>query len=454
MVYITLSSVEQLHPHVCLALINRYSKLKDEFYYADIDVLYAIKESKIGEWVSSGQMIATKVIKRVNPTFEAMQKTIALGGDGLEVWYSRYFDYDRFIPEDVLPMHRLLLDIVNDDICLPRDELLYSSEFAEYEEQLAIYNAEMERRKPIQSEYDKIYASWCNNRFASLCEWAKQKKLNIPVKGVKKRKFIEHAYRQGFSYPPFNVVKPNFDKIVCPKVPKKEEELSLNDYQIGMNPEVDEAIAWMKSFALETGFAIDDDFKCWDSRVTDFIEDYYREVDKEETIELVLEIMRSALDGKLTAKEVWDGLTDFEIDYESAIGMRCEYKRHYNEEKHRDFGKWHEINLSMSGYWLVEFQSTIDTTLVFHLPYENVLLKKCFALANLNQLPVEHSLQEHYGREISSEERAHYPLLPLLSVFGYDESDFPYELARYVSNRHYYYDNHDWDEDDCDDEIY
>jgi|GEM_PF-2915031 len=458
MVYTAEAPVNQLHSHQVLALINRYAKLKNYFYYADIDVLYDIKDSNIREWVKAGEMVATKVIQRANYTFEAMKTTIALHGEPLEPWDDDHFDTDNFVPEDVQPILRSLWDLVENGVCIFRDKLLYESELVEYLAVKAIYDAEIQRRQPIQSEYSKICNRWKSLRWDSVCKWAKENKLNPPTKSKRKRdRFIAHAQRLGFSYPPIGVTKPVFTKLICPKAPEKEEYVTASDYQIGMDEEVDTAIIWMKNFAVEIGEIIDADYKCWNSCIPTLVEDHYRQVSHQKATATAIEVMREALFGRLTAKQIWDKLSDLRIDYENAIGMKCRYNFQIKSQQHRGFSKWHEINLSLSGYWLVEFQSTVDSTVIFHVPYDRVSI---ISAVEVNQLPVVHSEQEHYGCEISEEEQNNYPLLSLLSILGYTEYDFPRGLKKYVPRQHYHHSQYyvnDWDElddftDQCDED--
>ncbi len=442
MVYTAGAPVNQLHPHQALALINRYAKLKNHFYYADIDVLYDIKDSKIQEWVKAGEMVATKVIQRANYTFDAMKATIALDGENLEPW-DDYFDTDSFVPEDVQPILRSLWDLVENGVCIFRDKILYESELVEYLAVKAIYDAEIQRRKPIQSEYSKLCNRWESLRWDSVCKWAQEKKLTPPTNSQRKRnRFIAYAQKLGFSYPPIGVTKPVFAKLACPQAPKKEEYVTAGDYQIGMDEEVDAAITWMKNFAPEIGETIDEDYNLWDSEIPSLIEVCYRQISHKETIATALNVMREALSGKFTTKELWDKLSDLRIDYENAIGMKCNYNFRSRSQQHRGYSKWHEINFSLSGYWLVEFQSTVDPTVMFHVPYDRVSVE-------VNKLPVVQSDQEQYGCEISEEEQNNYPLLSLLSILGYTEYDFPHDLKKYVPRQHYY--RSEYYADDCDD---
>ncbi len=435
MVYTAGAPVNELHPHQALALINRYAKLKNDFYYADLNVLYDIKDSKIREWVKVGEMVATKIIQRSNYTFEAMKTTIALHGQPLEPW-DDYFETDNFVPEDVQPILKSLWDLVENGVCIFRDKLLYESELVEYLAVKAIYDAEIQRRQPIQSEYLKICNRWKSLRWEAVCKWAKENKLNPPIKSKKKRdKFIAHSQRLGFSYPPIGVTKPVFAKLICPQPPEKTEYVTASDYQIGMDEEVDAAIIWMQNFAMEIKESIDEDYKCWDSCIPNLIEDHYRQISHQETIAAALDVMRCALSGRLTAQEVWEKLSDLRIDYENAIGMKCRYNFRSKSQHHRGYSKWHEINLSLSGYWLVEFQSTIDPTVIFHVPYDRFF---SIPAVEVNKLPLEHSEQEHCGCEISEEEQNDYPLLSLLLILGYTEYDFPHGLKKYLPRQHYY----------------
>ena len=56
--------VEDLLPVEALALLNRWAKLRNYFYYDDLDFLYEIKEQKIAEWLEKGELTPTAVIVR------------------------------------------------------------------------------------------------------------------------------------------------------------------------------------------------------------------------------------------------------------------------------------------------------------------------------------------------------------------------------------------------------
>lgn len=112
---------------------------------------------------------------------------------------------------------------------------------------------------------------------------------------------------------------------------------------------------------------------------------------------------------------------------------------------HKDFGKWHEINLSYTGYRLIEFQSTLDESITFHVPYDR--RSKLKLDIDYDSLPTAES-EENYGREISIQEQLDYPLVDLLQILGLSLEDFPYKLQKYHKVNYGYRAYRCWDDDD------
>lgn len=75
--FVATKPVEQLQAVEALALLNRWVKLKDYFYYDDRDALQALKNRQIAEFVRAGEMQATAVIVRES---EAIQGILILDG--------------------------------------------------------------------------------------------------------------------------------------------------------------------------------------------------------------------------------------------------------------------------------------------------------------------------------------------------------------------------------------
>lgn len=59
--YVVAKPIDKIVPIEAMVLVNRWAKLKDEFYYDDRDALYDLKDRKIAEMVRNGKAIATKV---------------------------------------------------------------------------------------------------------------------------------------------------------------------------------------------------------------------------------------------------------------------------------------------------------------------------------------------------------------------------------------------------------
>lgn len=211
-------------------------------------------------------------------------------------------------------------------------------------------------------------------------------------------------------------------------------------YLPGSILEVEEALNWCKaivgdSFPQHTS-EIDDSFLCHE------LESILRETKLNQIRQQVIEIFSDIIAGYLIApQEIWKRLTTFEIDYNAAIGMES-YIDRWGTTSHRDFSRWHEINLSPTGHWLIEFRSSVDPTITFHTPYDK---QKIISPANLSSLPLIRVEQAKFGREISNFEQQQYPLSKLLEILDCSVNDFPYNLDKYERQRNY---SREWSEEE------
>lgn len=461
--YVVAKPIDKIVPIEAMVLVNRWAKLKDEFYYDDRDALYDLKDRKIAEMVRNGKAIATKVITRETDAMKGMKAAFANGGNDLELMdYLSIYEYLKEEEEEHFRLLNALVDREGIEVEYPEDiyQMWMSRlqpEIDAYSIAKAAYDAELKARQPSLNQYQKDLQAWQLARQEVAFAWAKENGIKIARsnsgKSLKKN-WLSKLEKQGFRYdiapPPY----PFSSKLTCPKEPKIPAKTytieSFKEYVPGSIAVVESAIEWAKQkygdgFPSEY-YKIDDSFICCD------FEKVILEGELDNMREYALEIFQQVVDGKITDPHtIWDRLTDLGLDYESAIGMRCfRDRRNWGQVAHAEYGTWHEINLSPTGYWLVEFQSIEIPEITFHVPYKRVLdLKMPVHLNSLPQIEDDSKM----GREISPEEREAYPLGKVIEILGVSVGDFPYQLRRYYRRaqfRHFDYmddDDDDWDND-------
>lgn len=451
--------VEQLSPVEALVLLNRWMKLKSYFYYDDLDALYELKDEKIAEFVKSGQLRVTSVIVRESPAIAAMRAELSNGGQKLS-WTDYLLDVNQFLSETESEYLSLLHDMTNGygiEIEYPQD--IYDRwiqplrpEIEMYQAALAEYELELQRREPLLAAYNQQLNEYNNNKAVAAQNWAKENQIKIPRSNSGKsfkKDGIKLLEKQGFRYTENAPTNPCREKLVRPQppeLPPKTYKLDFETYVPGSIPKVEEALNWCKSIVGDAfpkhRSEIDEDFVCF------VLHDALREIALEEVRQEVLAVFKEVVEGRLTnPKKIWDKLTQFEIDYSDAIGMENYYTK-WDEVCHRDFDKWHEINFSQTGHWLIEFQATTNPDITFHLPYNR--RQKINELIDVAALTKIQSEQAKFGREISKFERKQYPIKKLIGIFGFSIEDFPYELKKYKKTAYYQndYDEIFEDEDD------
>jgi hypothetical protein len=137
-----------------------------------------------------------------------------------------------------------------------------------------------------------------------------------------------------------------------------------------------------------------------------------------------LKIFQEVIDRQLTkAEEIYDRLTELPLDY-GAIGMNTYSNFQSGQTVHAQFSKWHQLNLDLTGYWLIEFESKLDPSILFQIPYANASAMGF----DLDGLPYKDSNQESLEPEITRVEQEQYPIVKLLKILGMTAQDFPQRL--------------------------
>ena len=163
----------------------------------------------------------------------------------------------------------------------------------------------------------------------------------------------------------------------------------------------------------------------------------------EEYREKALEVFQQILNDEIKDPEsIYEALTELPIDY-SCIGIDNTYERYSHGTVHKNFSKWHEINLSTTGLWLIEFECLQQPEITFHLPYNDNKDK-----FSIKRVPHEFSSVENFGRVVSGSEQKAYPIKELVKIIGYEASDFPYELEEYQRPVRYYRNWNHWEDDE------
>lgn len=140
-----------------------------------------------------------------------------------------------------------------------------------------------------------------------------------------------------------------------------------------------------------------------------------------------VEIFKKVVNGELNDPlEIYNQLTNLDLDYAYAIDMNS-YSDHYGNTTHSNFSRWHEINFSPTGHWLIEFESKVDSIITFHIPYDRAESLKLIP----PNLPKEESKQDTFGRPITCSEQKEYPISQLLKMLGKKPEDFPHGLQKH-----------------------
>ena len=330
-------------------------------------------------------------------------------------WQGIEVEYPQAVYDSWLEQHRPILEA-------------YAKAKAEYE-------AEKARRKPILDQYSRDLNAFQAAKQQSAKEWAKAQNIKLKRsnsgKSLKKD-WLERLEKQGFKYgdsPPTDpFVGQPLKAPACPEVPSRTYRVTFEDYLPGSLPEVEAALAWVSEFAKdlipETLCEINDDWICGE------LDERFLELTLAQQRQEVLGIFSDVLSGQLTdPRAIWNLLTSYDFDYEPAIGMRSHYVRQFRRTVHNTFGPWHEINLSLTGHWLIEFQGIHQPEISFHLPYDR--RRQLNFDCDWEALPRWSSEQAHFGREVNDEEQEAYPIEALVQVFGKTASDFPRGLKEY-----------------------
>jgi hypothetical protein len=173
--------------------------------------------------------------------------------------------------------------------------------------------------------------------------------------------------------------------------------------------ELDDALSWARTVLnnprLELG-AINDSLI--DSELEKYIADDALDYLRIEA----LKIFQNVLDRQLTkASEIYDRLTELPLDY-GAIGMNTYSNFQSRQIVHAQFSTWHRINLDLTGYWLIEFESKIDPSIKFQIPYANALAMGF----DLDSLPDKDASQDSFEPDITLAEQQQYPIAKLLKI--------------------------------------
>lgn len=446
----TTKPVESLLPVEALALLNRWAKTRSYFYYDDIDRLYQVKDYYIARWLSSKELIPTAIIVRESPVVTKMKTALANEKCELE-WLNddSYEDYLTVEEKTCLGLIRSL----SEEYFVAYPEEIYNNWMREFEPKLKAYNlakqeydAESKRRQPIVQDYNRALSQYKKDQETAAKNWAKENKIKVARsnsgKSLKKD-WLNRLEKQGFKYEPAPPTDPflasKIVKPIRPEYPPKTYAITFESYVPGAIAEIENALAWVRSLvAIDHPSNIDEDF------VYVELQEALQEVVLKRIEREILEIFEKTIAGSYASpKDVYQALTSYEIDYESALDMSnyYDYRNHFTT--HRDFSKWHEINFSPTGFWLIEFQSLIEPSITFHVPYNRKIA------IDRDRLPKIESTQAKFGREINRQEKKLYPIEDLLKILDLSLEDFPYEFEKYERHTNYYY-NDLFDDDDDD----
>lgn len=440
--------ISQLHPHQVLVLINRWIKLKHYWFHEDRDALYKLKETLIKEWVEEGTMAPIKIIQRETKAIIGMREQIEINGSGLEKLDAEDWD-ERLYASEWYCHYEALRDFANEFVSIPfppeeQEKLLlqYEEVKQRYESEISLYMRKHNefRAKLLQSESCIQLAGEIEKAYSQFKSKKKTGDLKEAIKWLNTGQLttgqINAVWRLINRY---SISLEGFEVLEEPQKlapPALEQKIDAGSYIPGTIPHLDAAIAWAKEQLNDPDLSICDINH-------DFLSEYLEMIVAEDALETLrakaLEIFQGVLDQRMPdARKVYDALTELTLDYEEAIGMPTHYRdrRRWNSQEHGNYCRWHEINLSCTGAWLVEFQSKVDPSVCLHLPYDPIKSE-----AMIQSLPFGFSAEESFGREITIAEKREYPIADLLAILGRSVDDFPMNLQKYsgVDHGHHAY---------------
>lgn len=456
--------MEKLHPHQALLWINRWTKLQNRWYKKDRDVLYELKTSIISQWVTENAMKATRVIQRDTPAIAGMRTEIASGG--AKLGFLNYYSNDWRETLQLSPNFEhwsILEDFDNNNITIPLAAKVLKQIETNYEQAL-IRN----RNAQIRYEQEKIkYLATSTETTTKLRENVslvhkilvayqktaptkqERKQIHGALYWLKTQQVSDNQWHQiqKILLQSKNLI-PSIDIPVPPLPPTKPteprlyESIDTNEYIEGTIHSIDKAIEWARIALNKPNL----DLQNLGGAVYDL-----EEIIANEALSYLkscaTDIFEDVITGKLrTPEEVYSDLDTLELDYSSAIGMNTYTNRQNNNESvQSNYSNWHKINLDLYGYWLVEFLSSVDSTICFHIPYS-----QCLDLIDVTNLPTEHSTQEQFGRAIDLDEQQLYPIEDLLGIFNMSKDNFPEKLYTYCQtiNYDFLYDDDDDDHEE------
>lgn len=452
MVFVAVIPVDQLHPHQALTLVNRWAKLKGYWYQNHLEALYTLKDKLIFQWVDQGSMVVNKVIQRESLAIAKMKAEIDSKGAKLEHLDPLGFDWENTLSHaDHFHHWAVLQDLVNGEIQVSFPESIqsqlqqaYRLKLVEYEQQMLVY-LEAQRRdqkrwlqyqknfrhhvadikKALQSVLESTSKKKGIGEFRQALSWLdsgsiSDKQAHQIIEVLKKHQISVHC--------PDGILPQVVEEPIAPEPPILYTELQPSLYIVGSLPEIEAAVDWARSVLDQPHLQVSDINEDWVNQLEDRIAN-----DALNTLKaLALQVFEQVIQGELTdSQAIYNALTALPLNYSEAIGMESS-RAQWEDTKHREYSRWHEINLSLTGFWLVEFQSKIDPSVSFHIPYDRAI-----ALGfNPQNVLVGTSDQLSFGREISVAEQQDYPIQELLNILGKEVDRLPRKLRKHRSQRH------------------
>jgi hypothetical protein len=185
--------------------------------------------------------------------------------------------------------------------------------------------------------------------------------------------------------------------------------------------DLDDALSWARTVLTNPQLELEDvNDKLIDTELEQYINDDVLNYLRIEALKIFQQVLDRQLIGR---QEIYDKLTELPLDY-GGIGMNTYSNFQSGQTVHAQFSKWHELNLDLTGYWLVEFESKIDPSILFQIPYATALQMGF----DLDSLPEKDSSQDSFEADITLAEQKQYPILKLLKILGMTAQDFPQEL--------------------------
>lgn len=371
--------MKSLHAHEALVLANRWAKLQDA-HPTDIKKFYTLRDEKIASWIAEESVVMTRILCRQSKPLKSMKA--AINSEYILIEHLNYNRWQQDKKSERVKYWKMMESIAYEEgggvlVPLPETERKQLNE---------IYNKKLQLHK--QSK----------------------KKVTAKNKQGSKTKNSELSDRSS--------------PTTIPRKPSLPELFTLISFEECLElkiPEVVKALKWARSLLNQPELSISD----IDIDLVSEIEQAIIKEDLESLNNQAYIIFQQTINGHLAPIEVYERLTALNLDYSETLGLKCRQDRFGNNHV-LDFGSKHELNLSLTGLWLVEYQSVLFPEIFWYSRYDCVPKPQ---IAHLAQIEID---QDELIQELSIQEQQTYPIANLMQILHISIDDFPRKLKKYL----------------------